>query len=168
MYAAKQMERCSSLGPACWTKQASATKLYILLSQNSQVQGVRLSKGREDECFGAPGAICARKQKAGAWMINVPCGLWAVEWLWYKNRLGFMLKGARLLQNQNCLGHVFTSAFCLALLMEVERCLPVILSPDSTSQGPRDYPSSKGVVCPIAKTLPLAKSRIKTLCVPTP
>lgn len=33
------------------------------------------------------------------------------------------------LQNQHCLGQVFTSAFCLAILTGVERCFSVSLSP---------------------------------------
>lgn len=46
-----------------------------------------------------------------------------------QKQAGLYTKRLKRLQNQNCLGQVFTSAFCLALLMEVERCLPVSLSP---------------------------------------
>lgn len=39
--------------------------------------------------------MCTETEGAGAWVINVPCGLWAGEHVCYKNRLGSTLKGAR-------------------------------------------------------------------------
>lgn len=38
---------------------------------------------------------CSKTEGAGAWVINVPCGLWAGKCVCYKNGLGSVLKGAR-------------------------------------------------------------------------
>lgn len=66
-----------------------------------------------------------------SWGLGDKCALWFVgsNVCVVQEQARLYTKRCKRLQNQNCLGQVFTSAFCLALLMEVERCLPVSLSP---------------------------------------